>query len=139
MNTNNAPSVMQTVGHGGIALVLVLFMLACVGIAFWKWVTGKLPLPNLKPVHIDGVLYSCIALFGFFEAYFSSDEAYKFFNPAVLFCMKASLGGGGALTGAVMMYRSSSNSDSVKDKSGVSANPPAPTSSTTPPAGTTNT
>ncbi len=66
---------------------------------------------------IDGVLYSCIALFGFLQAYFSSEEAYKYLNPYVLFWIKAAVGGLGSVAGALKMFRSTTFADHKEEQS----------------------
>ena len=71
-------------------------------------------------VVLDGFLYACIASFTFSQAFFNSDEAYKYVNPFILFWMKYVFGMGAATAGAVKMFRSTVFAD---NKNGVD-NPP---------------
>lgn len=54
----------------------------------------------------DGVLYVTLGVFVFLQGYFSSEEAYKYVNPFMLFWLKAFVGGIAAGAGALKMYRS---------------------------------
>lgn len=84
----------------------------------------KLP----SPVIIDGVLYVCIVTFAFIQSYFTSDEAYKYINPYVLFWVKFGTGLLGVIAGALKMFRSTSYSDHLKqqglDNNGNKEQPP---------------
>ena len=72
---------------------------------------------NLKSdLWIDGALYSAIALFGFLQSYFTSEEAYKYVNPYTLFWLKAGVGAIGAVAGALKMFRSTTYADHRNDK-----------------------
>jgi hypothetical protein len=71
--------------------------------------------PQSKDMWIDGVLYSCIALFGFLQAYFTSEESYKYVNPYVLFWIKGAVGSAGAVAGALKMFRSTTFADHQKE------------------------
>lgn len=66
---------------------------------------------TIPPVFIDGVLYLLIALFGAFQTFFSSEEAYKYVNPAVLFWLKCVFGSLLAGVSALKMFRSTSYAD----------------------------
>lgn len=57
-------------------------------------------------IWIEGILYSCIALFGFGQAYFGSDESSKYLTGPERFWLLAMIGAGAAITGALKMYRS---------------------------------
>lgn len=70
---------------------------------------------GITPIQLDGTLYILIASFGFVQGFFSSDEAYKYVHPAVLFWMKAFTGVALAAVGALKMFRSTSYADHMKD------------------------
>ena len=63
---------------------------------------------KLESKHIDGILYFCIGVFTALQSYFTSDEAYKYCNPYVLFWAKAVLLAGASGAGSLKMYRSGS-------------------------------
>lgn len=65
----------------------------------------------LKPVYVDGFLYVLIALFGAMEATFTSDEAYKYFNPYFLYYSKEIIIWLLAIVTALKMFRSTSFGD----------------------------
>lgn len=44
---------------------------------------------RVRPVHVDGVLYFSIAVLLALNTTFSSDDAYKYVNPYVIFFGKA--------------------------------------------------
>ena len=124
MNTNNIigpPSAIQSIGHGGLALLFLLAAIMGFGFLFWKWVSGKLPMDKLKAVHIDGTLYVCMGLFTFLQGYFSEDDASRYVNPWLLWWLRAGIGSLAAMAASLKMYRSSSYADSLKDK----PNPPS--------------
>lgn len=54
----------------------------------------------------DGILYVTLGVFVFLQGYFSSEEAYKYVNPFLLFWLKGTVGGIAAGAGALKMYRS---------------------------------
>jgi len=82
-----------------------------------------------QDIYIDGALYCFIALFGFAQAYFSSDEAYKYVSPYTLFWAKCIIGMGAAVAGALKMFRSTTFADHKNgvDKPDAPANPDPPT------------
>jgi hypothetical protein len=80
--------------------------------------------PESKDMWIDAVLYVCIGIFAFLATYLSSDEAYKYVNPAFLFYAKGVVGVGAAGTGALKMFRSTSFSDHKKSMNGSYTKPP---------------
>lgn len=67
-----------------------------------------------SPVFIDGLLWVAIALFGFMQAYLSSEESYKYCNPTVLFWCKFTIGSIAAACGALKAFRSTTYSESRK-------------------------
>lgn len=71
---------------------------------------------KLKPVHIDGALYVLIALFGAVSGIFSSDDAYKYVNPYVIFWLKAAVEIALAGVGSLKMFRSTSYAEHVAGK-----------------------
>ena len=71
-------------------------------------------LAKLTPVFIDGLLYVLIAVFGTVQTLFTSEEAYKYVSPYVLFWMKAVIGVALAAVSALKMFRSTSYSDHLK-------------------------
>ena len=70
----------------------------------------------MKAVHVDGTLYVMIAVCGAVVATFSTDDAYKYVNPYIIFWSKAVFEVIGAGAGALKMFRSTGYSDSLKDK-----------------------
>lgn len=70
---------------------------------------------KLRAVHIDGTLYVCIAAFTFIQAFFTSDESYKYMSPTFLYWIKFSVGLIGAVAAALKMYRSTAYADSLKE------------------------
>lgn len=71
---------------------------------------------NITPAQLDGALYVAIAVFGAVQTFFSSDEAFKYINPYILFYIKCFAGIFLAATGALKMFRSTTYSDHLKDK-----------------------
>lgn len=67
---------------------------------FWAWLT------SVEPVVVDGGLAVCIAMFLMAQTVFSSDDAYKYCNPWVLFWLKAFFGIIGSGFGALKAFRS---------------------------------
>lgn len=68
---------------------------------------------RIPPVFTDGALYVMIAIFGATETVFSSEEAFKYISPYVIWWIKATcsilLGG----VGALKMFRSTTYSEHV--------------------------
>ena len=69
---------------------------------------------HIKPVHVDGVLYVCIAMFLAVQSYFTSEEAYKYVNAYAIFWIKGVCAVLGAGAGALKKYRSRTYADSQK-------------------------
>ena len=69
-----------------------------------------------RTVWIDGVLYFSIAVLVFLQGYFSTEEAYKYCSPFVLFWLKAAVGALGAGAGALKMFRSQTFANHVKSE-----------------------
>lgn len=80
----------------GIALVRLPWA------SLWRWSA------DVSPAVIDGLLYSTWAMFTAVLANFSSEEAYKYVDPWVLFYLKAILGSVAAGLGALKAFRSQS-------------------------------
>ena len=74
-----------------------------------NWLIG-----DLKSVHLDGLLYVLIAVFGAMQLTLTSDEVYKYANPYFIFYAKAVVGCGAAAVGALKMFRSNSFSEHQK-------------------------
>ena len=72
----------------------------------------------IPAVFIDGTLYVLIAVFGVIQTVFTTEEAYKYVNPHVLFWGKASFGAMLAGVTALKMFRSSSYADHQEIKKG---------------------
>lgn len=70
----------------------------------------------MKPVVFDGTLYASIAIFVFMQGFLSSDEAYKYCNPYLLFWSKFLVGSIAAGVGALKMFRSNSYSEHQKEQ-----------------------
>lgn len=70
----------------------------------------------MKPVFLDGLLYVLIAVFIFEQEFLSSDEAYKYVSPYVIFWSKFIIGTSAAATQALKMFRSTSYSDHLKNQ-----------------------
>ena len=81
--------------------------------------------PQSKDMWIDAVLYCCMGLFAFMSTYLSSDDAYKYVQPYVLFYAKFFVGCGAAVAGALKMFRSTSFADHQKSLNGTYDKPPA--------------
>lgn len=67
-------------------------------------------------VWIDGTLVVLIAIFIMVQTIFSSEEAYKYLNPYLLFWIKATVGVLGAGAGALKGFRSVIYSESRTEK-----------------------
>lgn len=79
---------------------------------------------QIKPVTVDGALYVLIAVFGTCITVLNSDDAYKYFNPYVLYYSKAIGAILLAAVSALKMFRSTSYSehlDAKKDASLISS------------------
>jgi hypothetical protein len=79
---------------------------------------------KLRPVHVDGTLYVCIAVFLAIQSYFCSEDAYKYVNAYAIFWVKGICAVIGAGAGALKMFRSTSYSDSVNQDKDEVASPP---------------
>lgn len=75
-----------------------------------KFVSG------IKPVHIDGMLWVGIAIFGAMQGMLTTDEAYKYVPPSVLFWMKFSVMCAVAGCGALKAFRSTSYAGHLQDQ-----------------------
>lgn len=71
---------------------------------------------QLKPVVIDGVLWVSIALFACMQAMLTTEEAYKYCNPTVLFWMKFVVACCGASAGSLKAFRSTTYAAHVEEK-----------------------
>lgn len=70
--------------------------------------TNLLRKKSQQTMWIDGALYASAALFVFSQGYFTSDEAYKYINPFVLFWIKYIIGGCSAVCVGLKAYRNTS-------------------------------
>ena len=77
---------------------------------------------KIKPVHIDGILYVLIAVFGSVQAMMQSDETYKYMPGIAVFYIKFLSAVSLAACGALKMYRSSSYADHVRENKSVDDN-----------------
>jgi hypothetical protein len=71
---------------------------------------------KISSVLIDGTLYVLIAVFGVMQAMFTSDEAYKYVNPHILFWGKAIVGIAASAVGALKMFRSTTYAEHIAHK-----------------------
>jgi len=71
---------------------------------------------GIPPVYIDGALYSGILIFGFLQAYLSTDDAEKYIPSHVLFYLNGFVGMATAWFGGIKMFRSNSFTDHQKQK-----------------------
>jgi len=78
------------------------------------WKRFWIALNNLQTVHVDGALYIQIAVYGAILTWITSEEAFKYVNPYLIFYVKGVMGAALAGTGALKMFRSNSYSDSLK-------------------------
>lgn len=69
---------------------------------------------GITPTQLDGTLYVLIAVFGAIQTFFSSDDAYKYVNPYILFWIKGASGFALAGVSALKMFRSTAYADQVK-------------------------
>lgn len=71
---------------------------------------------DISPTFIDGLLYVLIALFGASVASFTSEEAYKYINPYVLYWLTEFSKWGLAVVTALKMFRSTSYAEHQEKK-----------------------
>jgi len=71
---------------------------------------------SVPPVFIDGTLYVLIAVFGTVQSMFTTEEAYKYVPPYVLFWGKSVLGTMLAAVSALKMFRSTSFAEHLETK-----------------------
>jgi len=71
---------------------------------------------GIPPVYIDGALYSGILIFGFLQAYLSTDDAEKYISGQLLFYINGFVGMATAWFGGIKMFRSNSFNDHQKQK-----------------------
>lgn len=94
-------------------------------------------LTSIPPVFVDGTLYALVAMFGFLQAQFGSDDAAKYLSPVHLFWIKTVVGAMASVALAMKLYRSTSYADhqqKLKDDTAFFRQQPPPvTTTTTPP------
>lgn len=74
---------------------------------------------RVRPVHVDGFLYFCIAFFGSLLVSLGSDAAYKYIEPFALFKYKMWCGAIAAGATALKTFRSTAYADRLRqDKEG---------------------
>lgn len=73
-------------------------------------------LDKIKPVTLDGCLYMLIAICGSMVTMLNSDDAYKYFNPYVLYYSKFVVSVALAAVSALKMFRSTSYSEHLENK-----------------------
>lgn len=73
-------------------------------------------LEKVKAVTVDGALYVLIAIFGSLVTITTSDDAYKYWNPYVLYFTKCITEIALAAVGALKMFRSTSYSKHIEQK-----------------------
>ena len=71
---------------------------------------------SVSPTFIDGLLYVMIAVFGAGVASFTSEEAYKYINPYVLYWLTETSKWGLAAVTALKMFRSTSYAEHQEKK-----------------------
>lgn len=71
---------------------------------------------TIPPVFIDGLLYALVAMFGFLQTQFGSDDAAKFISPQVLFWIKTVVGAMAAMALSIKLYRSTAFADHQAQK-----------------------
>lgn len=71
------------------------------------WLVG-----DIKEKHIDYVLVASVSLFIFWQGYLTSDEAYKYVNPYVLFWTKGLVGGVAAMATGLKALRMNTKNES---------------------------
>jgi hypothetical protein len=98
----------------------------------------------LQPVVFDGIVYFAIAVFGYLNTSFGSDEAAKYISPLALFWLRESCGAIAAGALALKMYRSTTFAEYRQAKNGsyhtgdatISTKQDEKTSTINPPTGT---
>ena len=80
---------------------------------------------SIPPVFIDGTLYLLVALFGYMQTAFGTDEAAKYISPAPLFWIKTAIGALASSVLAIKLFRSTAFAEHQASKS-------SPVPSTTP-------
>lgn len=111
------PAAIEPVTWGTIVFMFVVLLLelsALMVVLFLGWKRFWNGMGTVKPVHVDGVLYVCIAAFVALQTWVSSDESFKYINPYIIFYAKGFCAIAGATAGALKMFRSTSYSDSLK-------------------------
>ena len=84
----------------------------------------------LSPVYCDGFLWCVLALFAFQQATLSSEEAYKYVHPTVLYWLKFTIGSFAATATALKAFRSTTYGEAQIGKltgTGLPTAPPPPT------------
>lgn len=71
---------------------------------------------KVSPMFVDGTLYALIALFGYLNGYFGSDDAAKYIDAKTLFYLNGLVGGLGATFLAIKMFRSTQYAEHVDKK-----------------------
>lgn len=71
--------------------------------------------PVFQPVVIDGALWVGIGICAAMQISFTSDEAYKYLNPTVLWWLKFNIGWINAGCAALKMFRSTAYAKHVQD------------------------
>lgn len=75
---------------------------------------------------IDSVLYVGIGMFTFMQGFLSSDEAYKYIDPYLLFWLKLCVGSLAAGAASLKMYRSTGFAEHQQNRNGNGHSAPAP-------------
>lgn len=75
------------------------------------WLIG-----DIKDKHIDYVLVASVALFIFWQGYLTSDEAYKYVNPYLLFWTKGLVGGVAAMATGLKALRMNTKNNENENK-----------------------
>jgi hypothetical protein len=78
---------------------------------------------NIPPMFIDGSIYVILAVFGFLQTQFGSDEASKFISAELLFYLKNLVGSVSAGLLALKLFRSTSYADHKRDKENTDIEP----------------
>lgn len=81
---------------------------------------------GISPTFIDGLLYVMIAVFGAGVVSFTSEEAYKYINPFVLYWLTETSKWGLAAVTALKMFRSTSYAEHQEIKAKVNEPGPVP-------------
>lgn len=99
---------------------LVLFPTFC----YWGRMIARLL--TVSPVFLDGFLWALVALFMFQQAFLSTEEAYKYCNPTLLFWIKFTVGSLGAMVGSLKAFRSTSFAHHLAEKAAETGAPDPP-------------